>query len=99
MATQVVRLQASGTLIIGGVSSGRSARPACTIQAAGTFGSGTLIPQVGFMSTTGVFQWLNITGLTGLTAAGVLSFDMKFDGLRLSLSGATGPDIQVAVFI
>lgn len=98
MAIQVVRLQAVTTgLPVAGASSGRSPRPACTIIANGTWGAGSLKPQIGFQSTTGAMVWADVTGVTALTANGMVSFEHRFENLRLVFSGATGPDLQVAV--
>lgn len=100
MATQTVRLQANTTgTQVGGQSSGRSPRPAFSMMATGTFGGGSLKPQVGFMQTTGSLVWMDVTGVTPLAAAGTISFDHRFDNVRLVLSGASSPDIQVAVFM
>ena len=100
MAIQVVRLQANHTgLTVGGASSGRSPRPACTIIANGTWGAGSLKPQIGFTSIVSPFPviWSDVTGVTPLTANGMISFEHRFEQLRLVFSGATTPDIQVAV--
>lgn len=78
-------------LNIAGKPSGRSSLPS-TFAAWGTFGSGTIKLQAGFVDANNVTQWQDIPN-TSFTTAGMVNISMKANYFRVVLSGATSPNL------
>jgi hypothetical protein len=79
-------------LIIQGKPSGRSSLPS-TFAAFGTFGSGTIKLQAGFVNSQGVTTWLDIPNAS-FTANGAVNIAMKANFFRVVLSGSSGASID-----
>ena len=63
-----------------------------TFAAWGTFGSGTIKLQAGYVDGAGTVNWIDITNAS-FTAAGAVSVSLRCDKMQIVLSGATSPNI------
>lgn len=85
-------LTADGEVIIEQNISGRNVLPG-TFAAWGTFGSGTVKVQAGFVGSDGVTNWIDITGAS-LSAAGYKTWQIKANYLKIVLTGSSSPSIK-----
>ena len=88
---QTAYLTADGNYNISGKPSGRSSLP-CTFATWGTFGSGTIKMQAGFVDSLGVTNWQDIPD-TSFTAAGAVNIAMKANYFRVVLSGSSAANL------